>query len=174
MSRRRTSCGTILALLTLCTPAFAHGPTDTNPIKLAVTRGESYWPAKPCDGHVTVVSGGEGEPTPPPGFQMAMWVTFETPFGSANFAAPPSTYRSCVVHLSSTMWPDWQTDDSHFAVFCQLMTHEIGHFEGYPDTEAQPGTIQYEDPSTAPLVPPCRHYHLVYVLEHGELDEYNR
>jgi hypothetical protein len=41
------------------------------------------------------------------------------------------------------------------------MLHEYGHFEGYTDSGAAPGTIEYERPDLA-RVPLCERFRLVY------------
>lgn len=159
----------ILLLLPASAQAHDHRPEpDTNPLIEAVERAETYWGNAPCNGNIRVMSGPEAPPRvqmddPLPGSYPAWeWVNFDSPRGEDALSAPPSTYTDCVVHLNPEWWPDWLADDRAFDIFCQLMVHEIGHLEGYPDAGAMPGTIQYINPLSAPLVPECQSYRLVY------------
>lgn len=144
---------------------------DSDPITEALHRAENYWHNAPCDGQIAIVS--DPAPnivSPIPGTFLSMWVSFNTPRGYNNFAESPITYTGCVVHLNQMAWPNWRADDSSFTIFCQIMTHELGHFEGYSDVGAVPDTIQYENPMTAPIVSPCQHYRLVYVVNHNMVE----
>jgi hypothetical protein len=97
----------------------------------------------------------------PAGERAAMWATWLTPDGVNNFAAPPSTYSECVVHMNTAVWPSWLAEDRDFPAFCKEMIHEFGHFAGYQDVGASRGTVQYERPDLA-RVPSCESYRLIY------------
>lgn len=138
---------------------------DTNPVALALQRAEQYWGNIPCQGQINVVSSkpeGTYEVPIPASEEIAMWADFETPAGPDNFTAPSSAFMHCVVHVNPSIFPNWEEDDEHFTMLCQLMTHEIGHFEGYPDANAKPRTIQSPAAMTAPIVPECRYARLFY------------
>jgi hypothetical protein len=82
--------------------------------------------------------------------------------GPDDLNASPTTYAACVIHLSAVEWPNWREDDENFPALCQLIAHELGHFEGYGDPGAAEGTIQSRNLNVVPFVPPCRHWHLWY------------
>lgn len=138
---------------------------DTDPITLALRRAEQYWRNIPCGGAISITSGspkGIYEVPIPANEEVAMWASFDTPAGPDNFSAPPSTFSACVIYMNPAIFPNWEEDDEHFTMLCQVMTHEVGHFEGYADANARPGTIQNAAPTKAPLVPECRHARLFY------------
>lgn len=151
-------------------------PTS-DPVQEAVNRAEQYWGNIPCAGRVDVAMGQRSEVTfVDPEHEVAAWATFTGAAGPNSVAASPSTYRDCIVRLNPNIWADRETEDDNFEALCQLMTHELGHFEGYADAGAKPGTIQYVFPDTAPLVTTCQHYDLVYVGDHfrSEAEETSR
>jgi len=158
-----------IVVLVAALPAAARAPiVDSDPVTEAVVRAVAFWSGTPCGGAVTVTAGAGDEAPPagvnapsPGGPRAAMWATWMTPVGVNQFSAPPSSFTDCVVHINSSIWPDWQADDRQFAGFCKEMLHEYGHFEGFPDAGAAPGTIQYERPDLA-HVPICERYRLVY------------
>jgi len=96
-----------------------------------------------------------------PGEMAAMWATWLAPGGPNLYTKPASAYRSCVVHINSSVWPTWRSDDYDFPAFCKEMLHEYGHFEGYEDVGARRGTIQFERPDLARL-PACEHFRLTH------------
>lgn len=163
----------VVPLLALALAPGAHAATrrtivDSDPVSEAVARAVAYWHGTPCAGIVQVVSSpaseapaaGVNAPSPA-GDRAAMWSTWASPAGVNEFTAPASTFSDCVVHINISVWPSWLADDREFTYFCKEMVHEFGHLEGYPDTGAQPGTIQYERPELA-RVPLCERYALVY------------
>lgn len=169
---RRVSRTALIALLLAipAAPAQARprGATVSDPVAAAVRRAVAYWHGTPCGGHVAVVGAAPGEAPAAgqnvPGLhgaEAAMWATFRAPGSTDAFAEPPSSYSECVVHVNRRTWPEWRAEDAHFAAFCKEMVHEFGHFEGYPDAGARPGTIQYERPDLARL-PLCERFRLVY------------
>jgi hypothetical protein len=177
---RQCARGALLAaLLASCAApaagaqASAHArPADANPVKEAVARAVSYsiahWGMSPCGGHVAVVTGAASEAPQsgensngPPGEVAAMWATWRTPHGTNQFGDPPGSFTECVVHINRHVWPDWLADDRGFPFFCREIVHEYGHFAGYPDVGARPGTVQYEQPNGV-RVPICERYRLLY------------
>lgn len=162
MSRLVAIAGLALAV---AAPAQAHRrPAASNPVAEAVKRAVAYWHRVPCAGQVQVVAGPQSE-APVAGQNVpglagraaAMWATWHAP----TTVAPPGAYSQCVVHVNSTAWPDWRAEDAGFAAFCKEMVHEYGHFEGYADAGALPGTIEYERPDLARL-PMCERFRLAY------------
>lgn len=136
-------------------------------------RAVAFWGNTPCGGSVAVVAGAPSEApaagTNVPGARRkaaAMWATWRVPASGAgsapgSYAAAAATFTECVVHINVGVWPGWRAEDARFGAFCKEMLHEYGHFEGYPDTGATPGTIQYERPDLA-RVPLCERYRLIY------------
>lgn len=159
---------TVLSLaLALPVQAGAHkahralqDPT-TDPVTLALERAEAYWKSSPCGGAVAVA----GEPAT--AFPLALEngivarASFNTPGGADMLSEPPATYTDCVVHYDLKVWPSWRPIDASFPAFCQVMTHELGHFEGIGDP-GTPGTVTQTEALRAPIVAPCRHAVLWY------------
>jgi hypothetical protein len=96
----------------------------------------SYWGATPCHGDVLVRWQSNVPASPVAGTTIEAWVTFQTPQGPSDFAAPPSTYTECVVNVSRKHWPTLAVAAADHVAFCQMMVHEFGHFEGYSDSLA--------------------------------------
>jgi len=150
--------------------AAQRGAFYSDPVAQAVGRAVEYWKGTPCGGTVGVVFGpdasapvaGENAPGTRPGV-AAMWAEWSTPAGPNLFTQPPASFTECVVHVNRSIWPTTQAEDAGFAVFCKEMVHEYGHFEGYPDVGAKPGTIQYERPDLA-RVPSCERFRLHFGL----------
>jgi len=158
----------VLAVVALASPttASAHHTKHhsrrpaTNPITVAVERAEQYWGHKPCGGEVTVTT--EAFSAQERAEELSAYVSFQTPSGLDDLAADPASYSQCVVHLSRAEFPSWEEDDEDFPELCQLMTHELGHFEGYSDVGAVEGTIQSRNLNDVPIVPQCRKSKLWY------------
>lgn len=141
-------------------PAY-KAPADTDTFALAETRAAQYWGVQPCGGTYRLEVGGTYT-LGPLGIPPAMWVSFDTPSGHLDWAATPTTYFNCVVHVNPSdpvANAEWRVNN--FAETCQLMVHEFGHFMGFPDNN-EPGTLMYEDPIMAPLVQTCQHYEIWY------------
>ena len=141
-------------------PASAQLRRDSNPVVTATLAAAAYWHGTPCGGHVTIA---EGTSEVPPNGALT---SFDTPIGENAVTQVPATFTDCLVRLSPD-WHEWVWDDQEYEALCQLMVHEFGHLEGFSDEGAQPGTVEYIHPDTAPLVAPCRHYRLLY-YEHGQ------
>lgn len=134
------------------------GRVVIRPATVAIERAETYWQAKPCGGHIAV----EDNPLEVVEVNyrpVSMWTTWQTPQGEDSFTANPASYSECVVHIDPLVWPQMPLDaELRWHEYCQMMTHELGHLEGHSDEGAAYGTIEYPEPSTAPLVAPCRAY----------------
>lgn len=132
--------------------------------RAALHAARSYWrdPA-PCGGNVRVVEGSSGYFQE--GKEVAAWVTFQTPAGEGVYEARP--YTDCVIHVTPP-WMNVPQVRANFETYCQLMTHEVGHLEGHSDEHARPGTVEYQDPTTAPETKPCEREE-VWLWLRGEL-----
>jgi hypothetical protein len=142
----------------------------SEPLGEAIARAVEYWEGTPCGGTVGVImapaaeapEAGANAPGAPTRF-AAMWATWTSPTGFNMFTSEPSTFSECVVHINSGVWPSIRSEDAQFPAFCKEILHEYGHFEGYPDWDQQPGTVEYERPDLA-HVALCENY----VLRYGE------
>jgi hypothetical protein len=170
-ARSRPVRAALAAALALGLPAAAGAAVKrrlyySDPVAQAVGRAVEFWGGTPCGGTVGVAFGPDaaapraGENVPGArGGVAAMWAEWSTPAGRNQFAVPPAQFSECVVHINRAIWPTTQAEDAGFADFCKEMIHEYGHFEGYPDVGARPGTIQYEQPDLA-RVPLCERFRL--------------
>ena len=99
------------------------------PLAAAVTVGQRYWGAAPCNGHVEVLAaqplpGGLGPATD-------AWVTFDSALGKNNLAASPSSYTNCTISFAASgAWPTAASMRADWNMFCTTMTHELGHLLG--------------------------------------------
>jgi len=139
---------------------------DTNPITTAMAAAAEYWHGTPCGGNVRVEAEAGTEVQTVTHSPYGALTSMMTSLGPNQVSAPPSTYTDCVVRLSSE-WRDWGWDDQEYEDLCVLTIHEYSHLEGYGDPGAKIGTVEYEDPTTAPLPKVCQHYRLHY-YEHGQ------
>jgi hypothetical protein len=160
-----------LCSLSLVVPGASQARGSySDPLAEAVARAVLYWQGTPCGGTVGVTrapaseapEAGANAPGAPSRF-AAMWATWTSPTGLNMFTSPPSTYSECVIHINAGVWPTVESEDAWFPAFCKEILHEYGHFEGYPDVDQHPGTIEYERPDLARL-PLCERY----VLRFGE------
>lgn len=150
-----------------------HPPTD--PVTLALKLAEGYWGATPCKGQISIkdevlnysptaqsgvaasgLANGELEPT------------MQSEWSNANGNAV-----ECVTTLNSHLWPNWYIMDRHFQLFCDEMTHELGHYLGHKDDgQTNPASIEYpilgETSPNYDSVPQCQHATLFY--GHEEFD----
>jgi hypothetical protein len=172
---RQGALACLAAVLLLAPPAGASetrhptaGPT-TDPIALALARGERYWGTVPCGGRILIASSriapreleaGVADAALASGEATAlMWASWER--------TASGEFRACAITLSAWSWPSWLWDDRHFQWFCDGITHELGHLLGHGDDgQTDPASIQY--PYIAPgvpnydSVPECRHFVLWY------------
>jgi hypothetical protein len=132
----------LAAMMLVLPTAVARAQPD--PLGIAEQTAESYWGDVPCGGQVTVQWQSLTPPPALPGTEVEAWVTFQTPAGPLDFAEPPSTYSSCVVNISSILWPSYTTEVEAYPQFCEMIVHEFGHFEGYADSTSYPSSdIRY-------------------------------
>jgi len=164
----------VLTLRALLLPATAeahgrhftsHGPS-TNPTALALAAAESYWHAKPCGGTITLavatapslqqLPAVEGNDE---GGNVSAWSTWSNPGG------PPADDTGCVITLNRQDWPNWKVMDENYQEYCDVMTHEVGHFLGYEDeATTNPESIEYPiiGYENMDSVPQCRGITLYY------------
>jgi hypothetical protein len=91
------------------------------------------------------------------GTTVEAWVSFLTPQGPLDFAAPPQTYSECVVNISRSRWPTRAAAAAEAVVFCQMMVHEFGHLEGYSDSLSySPTDVRYPILTAANVPDVCR------------------
>lgn len=141
-------------------------PHDSDPIATAMAAASAYWNGTPCGGAVRVEAEAGTDVETATKSPYGALASFMTPAGANLVSQPPSTYTGCLVRLSQAWRVSWAWDDQEYELLCVLMIHEYGHFEGYADEGAKPGTVAYIHPETAPLPPQCKHFRLVY-YEHG-------
>lgn len=147
--------------------ATAARALSPEPLGLAQHAAEEVWGNAPCGGQVAVLWQ-QGSPPPAiPGTEVEAWVTFQTPDGVLDFAAPPSTYSQCTVYINQLLWPSYESTVQAYPQFCQMIVHEYGHFEGYADSTKlyRPTDIRYPVLTEANLPVPCRYEFSQSVLQ---------
>jgi hypothetical protein len=123
-------------------------------IDAAAKLGQRYWGAVPCNGQVKFVA----QRPVPAGLHSDSdaWVTFGTPLGANNLAAPASSYTSCTVGLAKWRWPTSASMREDWDMLCTTMVHEMGHLLGRVHDDA-PGNVMasvFTDTSAVPAI--CR------------------
>ncbi|HYH90376.1 MAG TPA: matrixin family metalloprotease [Solirubrobacteraceae bacterium] len=132
----------------LVVPAAA-GAAQPSPIDVAADVGARYWGAVPCGGQVKVLA----RRPPAPGRDPAdAWVTFDTPLGANNLAAPAGSYTNCTIAFARRRWPTAASMRADWGIFCATMTHELGHLLGHQH-DTTPGSVMapvFTDHSSVP------------------------
>ena len=136
----------------LVVPAAA-GAAQPSPIDVATDVGARYWGAVPCGGQVKVLA---RRPLAPGRDPADAWVTFDTPLGANNLAAPAGSYANCTISFGRRRWPTRASMRADWGIFCATMTHELGHLLGHRHDSAPRSVMApvFTDYSSVPAL--CR------------------
>ena len=153
-SRLLTAALLATALVVPATAGAAQRAKPPTPVSVAAAVGERYWGAVPCNGQITVLA----QRALPAGSDPTTdaWVTFDSPLGANNLAAPASSYSHCTIELARWRWPTAASMRADWGMLCMTMTHELGHLLGRQH-DAAPGSVMapvFTDYSSEPAV--CR------------------
>ena len=113
--------------------------TTANPIEKAVAIADAYWGGSYCGGNypiayatnpsVPVNAGPANQEVAEGKLVIQAWARFGDP--------------TCTINLNSSIWTP-VSEVTRFQDFCDVITHEIGHFFGHGDEgQTDPTSIQY-------------------------------
>ena len=146
----------VVALLCLfVAPATAGAAKRTkapSPLTAAAKVGGRYWGAVPCNGKIKVLAQQPLAAGVDPATDA--WVTFDTPLGANNLAAPASTYTNCTIFFARWRWQTAASMREDWDILCTTMTHELGHLLGRAHDSA-PGSVMaplFTDYSSVPRI----------------------
>ena len=99
-----------------------------SPVSLATAVALRYWGVAPCKGQIEVLA----KRPLPAGVDATSdaWVTFDSPRGANNLAAPASSYSNCTVGFARWRWRTSVSMRKDWDMFCTTMIHELGHLLG--------------------------------------------
>ncbi len=123
-------------------------------LNVAAGIAQRYWGAVPCGGQVTIAA----QRPPMVGAESGTdaWVTFTSPAGANNLAAPTATYAGCMIAFGRSRWPTAASMREDWDMLCLTMVHEMGHLLGHAH-DALPGSVMasvFTDYSSEPSA--CR------------------
>ena len=125
----------------------AAAPT---PLATAAKVAAQYWGATPCAGRIAFIT---RQPRAA-GLEAnsSAWVTFASPLGANDLAAPAESYSDCTIAFARWRWPTAASMRQDWAMFCTTMVHEWGHLLGRPH-DTTPGSVMvpvFTDYSSVP------------------------
>lgn len=124
------------------------------PLAAAAAAGRSFWGAAPCQGQVRVLA---QRPLPAgidPGSDA--WVTFDSPLGANNLAAPAGSYTNCTISFASRRWPTSASMREDWDILCSTMTHELGHLLGHSHDSTSGNIMVPVFTDYSSVTPQCR------------------
>jgi hypothetical protein len=123
----------VFIALVFAAPALA----DETALQLAQDAAAQYWGAPPnCPGGLTIAYATTSELYNAQHLPVPSGATIGALSYWTNVSPP---YANCQITLNSDRFsPDKQASD--FALFCGLVVHEYGHFDGYEDDPSYPAT----------------------------------
>ncbi len=126
------------------------GSRPPTPLATAAKVAAQYWGATPCAGRITFIT---RQPRAA-GLEAnsSAWVTFASPLGANNLAAPAESYTDCTIAFARWRWPTAASMRQDWAMFCTTMVHEWGHLLGRPH-DTTPGSVMvpvFTDYSSVP------------------------
>ena len=161
LSRILVAAALAAALAVPATAGAAQRAKAPSPLSVAAAVARSHWGAVPCSGQIKVLA----NRPPAAGVDPTSdaWVTFGTPLGANNLAAPASSYTGCTIAFAHRRWPTPASMRQDWGMLCSTMIHEMGHLLGQSH-DSTPGSIMapvFTDrssvPSTCRAARPARH-----------------